>query len=96
LVGQVVRMLDRRGLYERLSGVPGPPIPAPRFVFGGLPLLLDQLPDNPSTILGIPQPELVRRLEAHSRELGVDFPTDHGLFVYAPFTGGPPLVTTLE
>jgi 2-polyprenyl-6-methoxyphenol hydroxylase-like FAD-dependent oxidoreductase len=190
LVGQVVRMLDRRGLYERLSGVPGPPAPAPRFVFGGLPLLLDQLPANPLTILGIPQPELVRHLEAHARELGVDmrygheltalaqdgdavtvevngpagthelrtrylagadgghstvrkltgigfpgvtrentvsrsahvslpasaldpvtggltaddvrvppffhFRTDHGVFVYAPFTGGPPLVTTLE
>src|SRR6201991_5111015 len=77
LVGQVVRMLDRRGLYERLSGVPGPPIPVPQFVFGGLPLLLDQLRDNPLTILGIPQPELVRRLEAHARELGVDLRYGH-------------------
>src|SRR3978361_452550 len=51
LVGQVGRMLDRRGLYERLSGVPGPPTPAPRFVFGGLPLLVGQLPAHPSTIL---------------------------------------------
>ena len=29
LVGQVVRMLDRRGLYERLTGNPDPPRPRP-------------------------------------------------------------------
>ncbi|GAA3051317.1 FAD-dependent monooxygenase [Pseudonocardia yunnanensis] len=83
LVGQVVRMLHRRGLYERLSGMPGPPIPAPRFVFGGLPLLLDQLPDNPLTILGLPQRELVRRLEEHARELGVDLRYGHDVTALA-------------
>jgi 2-polyprenyl-6-methoxyphenol hydroxylase-like FAD-dependent oxidoreductase len=83
LVGQVVRMLHRRGLYERLSGMAGPPIPAPRFVFGGLPLMLDQLPDNPLTILGLPQPELVRRLEEHARELGVDLRYGHDVTAMA-------------
>ena len=29
LVGQVVRMLDRRGLHERLTGTADPPLPVP-------------------------------------------------------------------
>src|SRR4029453_18055023 len=47
LVGQVVRMLDRRGLYERLRGDPPPPQPQPGFVFGALPLDLRGVADNP-------------------------------------------------
>jgi 2-polyprenyl-6-methoxyphenol hydroxylase-like FAD-dependent oxidoreductase len=47
LVGQVVRMLDRRGLCERLTA-PGATLePAPGFVFGAFPLDLRDLPDNP-------------------------------------------------
>ena len=38
LVGQVVRMMDRRGLYERLSGSAGPPLPAPQFMFAAFPM----------------------------------------------------------
>ena len=34
LVGQVVRLLDRRGLHDRLAGPIGPP--APGFVFGAV------------------------------------------------------------
>jgi hypothetical protein len=38
LVGQVVRMLDRRGLYQPLAGESGPPRPMPAFFFGAVPM----------------------------------------------------------
>src|ERR1700754_524295 len=99
LVGRVVRLLERRGLAERLSGITGPVAPAPVFVFGGLRLPLDRLTDNPLTILGVPQPELVRHLEAHARDLGVDLrygrevtalaQDDHSVSVVVNGTAGP-------
>ncbi|HKN54624.1 MAG TPA: FAD-dependent monooxygenase, partial [Amycolatopsis sp.] len=49
MVGQVVRMLDRRGLHRRLAGELGPPVPA--FVFGALKLDLTLLQQNPLHIL---------------------------------------------
>ena len=36
LVGQVVRMLDRRGLYERISGSSRPPEPSPAYMFAAM------------------------------------------------------------
>ncbi|TCO24965.1 FAD binding domain-containing protein [Kribbella steppae] len=47
LVGQVVRMLDRRGLYQPLAGESGPPQPMPAFFFGAVPMDLHTLDDNP-------------------------------------------------
>ena len=41
-------MLDRRGLYQRLTGDSEIPQPAPTFFFGALPLDLAALDDNPS------------------------------------------------
>lgn len=58
LVGQVVRMLDRRGLYHRLVDDPAPPQPSPGFVFGALPLDLRAVPDNPLHLLQAPQATL--------------------------------------
>src|ERR1041385_701219 len=41
LVGQVVRMVDRRGLFERLSGQPDPPrANSGYFMFAAMPLNL--------------------------------------------------------
>ncbi|MGH3096559.1 MAG: FAD-dependent monooxygenase, partial [Streptosporangiales bacterium] len=45
LVGQVVRALDRRGLYENLAGSTEPPQPQPTFTFGAMPLDLRGLDD---------------------------------------------------
>lgn len=42
LTGQVVRLLDHRGLFERCGGT-GAPEPAPAFFFGALPLPLHVL-----------------------------------------------------
>lgn len=47
LVGQVVRMLDRRGLYQRLAGESGPPQPVPAFFFGAVPMDLHMLARRP-------------------------------------------------
>ncbi|MET9273980.1 FAD-dependent monooxygenase [Kribbella sp. NPDC003557] len=79
LVGQVVRMLDRRGLYERLSGTPGPPRPAPGFVFGAMPLPLDRLEENPVYLLQVPQVRIEEVLQERALELGVEIRRGHEL-----------------
>ncbi|MGC4893450.1 FAD-dependent monooxygenase [Micromonospora sp. DT31] len=71
LVGQVVRMLDRRGLHERLSGDAAPPRPAPEFVFGALHLDLRDVPDNPLYGLPVPQRRVERVLADRAAELDV-------------------------
>ncbi|MET8795066.1 FAD-dependent monooxygenase [Nocardia sp. NPDC004568] len=73
LVGQVVPLMDRRGLYERLSGTSGPPRPNDRyFMFGGLALDLSLLDDGPIYTLPIPQRELVAVLGEYAAELGIE------------------------
>jgi 2-polyprenyl-6-methoxyphenol hydroxylase-like FAD-dependent oxidoreductase len=72
MVGQVVRMLDRRGLYARLTGSDTPPQPAPRFVFGAFPLHLAGLPDNPLYVLPVPQRQVEQALAERAAELGVE------------------------
>ncbi len=62
LVGQVVRMLDRRGLYQPLAGESGPPQPMPAFFFGAVPMDLHTLDDNPFYLL--PQTRIERVLAA--------------------------------
>ncbi len=79
LVGQVVRMLDRRGLYERLSGNQSPPTPAPGFVFGALPLNLSVLDENPVYLLPVPQRRIEEVLQERALELGVEIRRGHEL-----------------
>lgn len=72
LTGQVVRLMDHRGLYEDCGGRI-PPTPAPEFFFGALPLPLHTLgADNPMHLLRIHQRDLERVLGARASELGVD------------------------
>ncbi|WP_420117011.1 FAD-dependent monooxygenase [Micromonospora sp.] len=77
LVGQVVRLLDRRGLHHRLVDDPGPPQPSPGFVFGALPLDLRAVPDNPLYLLQAPQKHLERVLAERVAELGVQVRRGH-------------------
>ncbi|MEW9552535.1 FAD-dependent monooxygenase [Nonomuraea sp. NPDC050783] len=78
LVGQVVRMLDRRGLYERLTGHQDPPRPAPGFVFGALPLDLGVLGDDNSLyLLQVPQRRIEQMLEERAVELGAEIRRGH-------------------
>jgi 2-polyprenyl-6-methoxyphenol hydroxylase-like FAD-dependent oxidoreductase len=77
LVGQVVRWLDHRGLYQRCTGATAPPRPVPGYMFGGLALPLGGVPDNPLHILPLPQWELEGRLGEWVAELGVDVRRGH-------------------
>ncbi|MGW2340147.1 FAD-dependent monooxygenase [Streptomyces sp. NPDC001661] len=72
LVGQVVRMLDRRGLYARISGSDEPVRPVPRYMFGAFPLELHRLENNPVGILPVPQARIEEVLAERATELGVD------------------------
>ncbi|QFY09712.1 FAD-dependent oxidoreductase [Nonomuraea phyllanthi] len=70
LAGQVVRLLDHRGLFERCAGQAAP-APAPGFFFGGLPLPLHRLgQDNPMYLLPVHQRDLERMLDERAAELG--------------------------
>ncbi|MFJ5835918.1 FAD-dependent monooxygenase [Streptomyces shenzhenensis] len=77
LVGQVVRMLDRRGLYERLTAPGATPEPAPSFVFGAFPIDLDDLPGNPLYTLMVPQRRIQHMLAERAAELGVEVRHGH-------------------
>jgi 2-polyprenyl-6-methoxyphenol hydroxylase-like FAD-dependent oxidoreductase len=75
--GQVVRLLDDRGLYERLGGS-GVPKPVPAFFFGTLPLPVHVLgDDNPIYMLPINQRDIERILAERAAELGVDLRRGH-------------------
>ncbi|BBY09591.1 FAD-dependent monooxygenase [Mycobacterium marseillense] len=84
LVGQVVRMLDMRGLYRDFTGDEGPPQPSPGWMFAAMPLIFAEGHDNPMYAMLMPQPRLVRLLEKRARDLGVDVRWGHELVAIAP------------
>lgn len=72
LTGQIVRILDMRGLFERCGGE-GAPQPAHGFYFGAMPLPLHGLgADNPMYLLRCNQRDLERVLNERAGELGVN------------------------
>ncbi|GAA2483511.1 FAD-dependent monooxygenase [Winogradskya humida] len=77
LVGQVVRVLDRRGLYERLVQADGPPAPAEGFIFGAFPLDLRGVPKNDVFTVMVPQRRIEAMLTGRAAELGVEILRDH-------------------
>jgi 2-polyprenyl-6-methoxyphenol hydroxylase-like FAD-dependent oxidoreductase len=78
LVGQVVRMVDRRGLFERLSGQTGPPqANSGYFMFAAMPLNLGLLDDSPIYALAVPELKTVQVLEERAVELGVEIRRGH-------------------
>jgi 2-polyprenyl-6-methoxyphenol hydroxylase-like FAD-dependent oxidoreductase len=79
LVGRVVQAMDYRGLYERFSASSAPPVPAPRFQFGALPLDLSAAGGNALYTLPIPQRRLEDLLEQRAQELGVEIRRGHEL-----------------
>jgi 2-polyprenyl-6-methoxyphenol hydroxylase-like FAD-dependent oxidoreductase len=79
LVGQVVRMLDMRGLYREFTGDEHPPRPAYGWIFAAMTLNFLGVPDNPMYLLPMQQPRLVRLLEKRARDLGVDLRWGHEL-----------------
>ena len=79
LVGQVVRMLDMRGLYTRFAGVDDPPQPAAGWIFSGMALDFAGMEANPMYAMAISQPKLVRFLLERARELGIEVRWGHEL-----------------
>jgi 2-polyprenyl-6-methoxyphenol hydroxylase-like FAD-dependent oxidoreductase len=79
LVGQVVRMLDMRGLYREFTGDENSPQPAYGWMFAAMALNFLGVPENPMYAMLIPQPRLVRLLEKRARDLGVDLRWGHEL-----------------
>ncbi|HEX5198564.1 MAG TPA: FAD-dependent monooxygenase [Actinoplanes sp.] len=77
MVGQVIRLFERRGLYGRLSGNAAPPAPAPQFMFAAFPLPLHQLTDNPVYTILIPQQKIEAMLASRAEELGVEIRPGH-------------------
>ncbi|HEX5407746.1 MAG TPA: FAD-dependent monooxygenase [Pseudonocardiaceae bacterium] len=71
LVGQVVRWLDHRGLYQRLTGDTRAPQPTPAYMFGGMPLSIGYWPDSPLHIMRLPQWDLEVGLAQWVADLGV-------------------------
>jgi 2-polyprenyl-6-methoxyphenol hydroxylase-like FAD-dependent oxidoreductase len=72
MVGQVIRMLHRRGLLERLTGDPRPPDPIPQYMFAAYPLPLSDIPDNPVYTVLVPQHRIEAMLAERAHELGVE------------------------
>jgi 2-polyprenyl-6-methoxyphenol hydroxylase-like FAD-dependent oxidoreductase len=77
LVGRVVQALDYRGLYGRLTTAAGPPVPAPYFAFGALPLDMSGWDGNALFTLPVPQRRLEELLEGRARELGAEIRRGH-------------------
>ncbi|MCF6468437.1 FAD-dependent oxidoreductase [Nonomuraea sp. MG754425] len=78
LLGQVVKMLDQRGLHERLSGSPEPPRPnSTYFMFGAMGLDLSLLEDSPVHALPVPQRRIEQVLQERAVELGVEIRRGH-------------------
>jgi 2-polyprenyl-6-methoxyphenol hydroxylase-like FAD-dependent oxidoreductase len=87
LVGQVIRQLDMRGLYQQITETSEQPAPTPAWIFSGMPLSCAELADNPMHFLPIPQPRLVRLLAAHAQGLGVDIRWGHDVTDLAVWDG---------
>ncbi|WP_218001634.1 FAD-dependent oxidoreductase [Microtetraspora malaysiensis] len=78
LLGQVVKVLDHRGLHERLSGSQEPPRPnSAYFMFGAMGLDLSLLEDSPIHALPVPQRRIVQVLQERAIELGVEIRRGH-------------------
>jgi 2-polyprenyl-6-methoxyphenol hydroxylase-like FAD-dependent oxidoreductase len=79
LAGQMIRIVDMRGLYQVFGGPDGAPEPLREWIFAGMGVNLFGIEDNPMYSLMIQQPRMVRLLEKRARDLGVDVRWGHAL-----------------
>ena len=84
LAGQIVPMLDYRGLLGRLRQEATFAGPVPRFSFGPLELDFSRLGTSPVHILTVPQRRLEEVLEARLTELGGTVRRGHELTALSP------------
>jgi 2-polyprenyl-6-methoxyphenol hydroxylase-like FAD-dependent oxidoreductase len=83
LIGQIVPMLDYRGLLERFRAEATYAGPIPRFMFGPLDVDFSRLGVSPLHIVSIPQRRLERLLDDRLRELGGSVRRGHELTTLA-------------
>lgn len=79
VIGQGVRILDHRGLYDVLAGQDGPPQLNPRAMFAAFPLDLTTVPEAQMFLLPVQQPRLVQVLADWAAEHGGDIRWGHAL-----------------
>ena len=84
LAGQIVPVLDYRGLFDRLRQEATFAGPVPRFLFGPLELDFSRLGTSPVHILTVPQRRLEKVLEARLTELGGTVRRGHELTALSP------------
>jgi 2-polyprenyl-6-methoxyphenol hydroxylase-like FAD-dependent oxidoreductase len=84
LAGQIVPVLDYRGLFDRLRQEATFAGPVPRFSFGPLELDFSGLGTSPVHILTVPQRRLENVLEARLAELGGTVRRGHELTALSP------------
>ncbi|MDL4815444.1 FAD-dependent monooxygenase [Actinomadura opuntiae] len=77
LGGQIVHMLDHRGLLDRFRERAERVGPAPFFQFGALPMDLTRLGTNPLHVIVLSQPGIERLLNERAVELGVEIRRGH-------------------
>src|ERR1700756_2870875 len=79
IIGQGVRILDHRGLYNTLAGTTEPPRLNPRAMFAAFPLDLALVPNSQLFLLPVQQPRLVQVLADRAVEYDVDIRWGHAL-----------------
>ncbi len=79
LFGQIVPLLDYRGLLEPLRADATYSGPVPQFFFGPLTLRFDRLPSSPLQVLALQQREIERKLGERLGQLGGQIRRGHEL-----------------
>lgn len=77
VIGQGVRILDHRGLYNSLTDTTEPPRLNPRPMFAAFPLDLALVPDSQVFLMPVQQPKLVRALADRAVEYDADIRYGH-------------------
>jgi 2-polyprenyl-6-methoxyphenol hydroxylase-like FAD-dependent oxidoreductase len=79
IVGQGVRILDHRGLYEAIVGAAQYPQRAPRHMFGAFALDLSSVADSQVYFLPVPQVRLAQTLVLRAADYDTDLRWGHAL-----------------
>jgi 2-polyprenyl-6-methoxyphenol hydroxylase-like FAD-dependent oxidoreductase len=75
--GQILRLLDYRGLLERLEALSSMPVRAAGFPFGGIQVSPPSLADSPLRALPLPQRRLEDVLAERAVQLGIEVRRGH-------------------
>lgn len=88
LRGQVLRMLDMRGLYGRITGTTGRPKADASYTFSGIPVALENVVQNPLMTEFISQPALTKHLMEWATGMGVEVRWNHKVSDFTQLNDG--------